>query len=167
MALTARHTASLAATEGQDTAAFSLGVVSTATAALAATEAADTAEVIVLGAEPTRPRGDDAFGSSGQRERFWREQAEEQLESLLERAEHAATAPQTARKRVAEAFALVEWQKLPEAPRTRDLLATLKADETDYTHIAALVMQIRQEIEAERTKRRRKRDMEALMVLAA
>lgn len=68
---------------------------------------------------------------------------------------------------MAEAFALVEWQELPEAPRTRDLLATLKAETADYTHIAALVMQIRAEIEAERSKRRRKRDMEALMVLSA
>ena len=115
---------------------------------------------------PTRPRGDDAFGSTGQRERFWRAKAEEQLEDLLERAEQAATAPQKARKRVAEAFALVEWQELPEAPRTRDLLATLKANEADYTHIAALVMQIRAEIEAERTRRRRKRDLEAVLMLA-
>ena len=115
---------------------------------------------------PVSPRGDDAFRTSGQRDKFWREQAEEQLEDLLERAEQAATAPQKARRRVVEAFALVEWQKLPEAPRTRDLLASLKSEQPDYTHVAALVMAIRQEIEAERTKRRRKRDIEAGLMLA-
>jgi len=127
-------------------------------------------ERLVFGTDvtpPSRPRGDDAFRTSGQRDRFWRERAEEHLEDLLDRAEQAATAPQKARRRVAEAFALVEWEKLPEAPRTRDLLATLKSEAPDYTHIAALVMAIRAEIEAERTKRRRKRDMEALMMLAA
>ena len=115
---------------------------------------------------PTAPRGDDAFRTSGQRERFWRERAEEQLEDLLARAEQAATAPQKARKRVVEAFALVEWEELPEAPRTRDLLASLKSEQPDYTHIAALVLQIREQIEAERTRRRRKRDIEAVLMLA-
>lgn len=120
----------------------------------------------VCGIAPPAPRGDDAFRSSGQREQFWRTKAEAQLEELLDRAEQAATAPPKARARVVEAFALVEWEKLPEAPTTRDLLATLKADEADYTHIAALVMAIREEIEAERTKRRRKRDIEAVLMLA-
>lgn len=120
----------------------------------------------ICGIAPAAPRGDDAFRTSGQRERFWREQAEEQLEELLERAEQAATAPRKARRRVVDAFALVEWEKLPEAPRTRDLLASLRSEQPDYMLIAALVLQIRQEIEADRVKRRRKRDLEAVMMLA-
>lgn len=115
---------------------------------------------------PARPRGDDAFRTSGQRERFWQKKAEDELEELLDRAEQAATAPQKARERVVEAFALVEWEKLPEAPRTRDLLASLKAEIPDYTAIAAMVMAIRQEIEAERVRRRRKRDLETVLLLA-
>lgn len=182
----ARHTADLAATEGQDTASFTIGDAAI-TASLSATEGADTAAfalsaahtaalgategqdtaafaVTVSGGEAPRPRGDDAFRSSGQRERFWRERIEEELEELLERA--AQPAPRKARRRVVEAFALVEWEKLPEAPRTRDLLASLKSEQPDYTHIAALVLQIREQIEAERTRRRRKRDLEAVLMLA-
>ncbi len=114
----------------------------------------------------TRPRGDDAFRSAGQRERFWRERADEQLEALLDRAAEAAREPRKARKQVVEAFALVEWEALPEARKTGEMLEALQAPQADYTLIAALVLSIRQEIEAERIKRRRKRDMEAVLLLA-
>lgn len=110
--------------------------------------------------------GDDAFRSSGARERFWRAKTEEDLEGLLERAEAAAEAPKATRKRVVEAFALIEWEKLPEAPRTRDLLRKLEAKKPDHSGIAALVLAIRQQIEADRVKRRRKRDLEAVLLLS-
>lgn len=113
---------------------------------------------------PNVARGDDAFRSNGQRERFWRERAEREFEALLSRAEAVAEAPRKARQRVVEEFALVKWARLPEARRVRDLLASLKSDEPDHTHVAALVLAIREEI---RIQRRRKRDVEALMVLAA
>jgi hypothetical protein len=113
-----------------------------------------------------RPRGDDAFRTSGQRERFWQEKAEEQLADLLDRAEEAVRAPRKARERVVEAFALVEWESLPQAPRTRDLLAALDVPQPDYTALAALILSIRAEIEAERVKRRRKRDIEAVLLLS-
>lgn len=111
-------------------------------------------------------RGDDAFRSHGARDRFWQAKAEEELEALLDQAEEVAGAPKQARQSVVESFALVEWEELPAAPRTRDLLKSLKAKAPDYTHIAALVMGIRQQIEADRIKRRRKRDLEAVLLLA-
>ena len=120
----------------------------------------------VCGIAQPRPRGDDAFRTSGQRERFWQKKAEDELEELLDRVEAVAEAPKQARQSVVEDFALVEWQELPEAPRTRDLLAYLRSEQPDYTLIAALVLQIRQEIEAERVKRRRKRDLETVLLLA-
>lgn len=111
-------------------------------------------------------RGDDAFRSHGARNKFWQEKAEDELEALLDQAEEAAEAPKQTRQSVVEAFALVEWEELPAAPRTRDLLQSLKAKAPDYTHIAALVIAIRQQIEADRTRRRRKRDLEAVLLLA-
>ena len=120
----------------------------------------------VCGITPTAPRGDDAFRTSGHRERFWQAKAEEQLASLIDRAEQAIGEPRKARREVAEAFALVEWEALPQAPKTREMLAAIVAPQPDYTEIAALIMVIRGEIEAERKTRRRKRDMEALLLLA-
>lgn len=119
----------------------------------------------VCGIAPPRPRGDDAFRTSGQRERFWRERAEEQLEDLLDRAEEAVSAPIEARREVSEAFALVEWERLPQAPKTREILEAINAPQPDYTAIAALILAQRQQIETERRIRRRRRDESALMAL--
>ncbi len=112
-----------------------------------------------------RPRGDDAFRSSGQRERFWKERAEEQLDDLLDRVQEAAKEPRKARQEVAEAFALIEWEELPQAPKTREMLAQLVAPQPDYTVIAALVIAQREQIERERRIRRKRRDEASLMAI--
>jgi len=119
----------------------------------------------VCGIGPVRPKGDDAFRTSGQRERFWKEQAEEALEALLDRVQGAVRQPQKARQEVAEAFALVEWESLPVAPKTREMLAEMAAPQPDYTAIAALILAQRQEIERERSVRRKRRDEAALMAI--
>lgn len=112
------------------------------------------------------PRGDDAFRSSGQRDRFWQERAEEELAELLDRVDGAAEAAERAPEAIVEAFALVDWEALPAAPRTREMLAALSVPQPDYTIIAAMVLAQRQEIEAARIRRRRKRDIEAVLLLS-
>lgn len=126
--------------------------------------------VLVFGTDapvtPPAPRGDDAFRSSGQRDRFWQERAEEELAELLDRVDVAAEAAERAPEAIVEAFALVDWEALPAAPRTREMLAALSVPQPDYTIIAALVLAQRQEIEAARVRRRRKRDIEAVLLLS-
>ncbi len=126
--------------------------------------------VLVFGTDapvaPPPPRGDDAFRSSGQRDRFWQERAEEELAELLDRVDGAAEAAERAPEAIVEAFALVDWEALPAAPRTREMLAALSVPQPDYTIIAALVLAQRQEIEAARVRRRRKRDIEAVILLS-
>lgn len=105
------------------------------------------------------PRGDDAFRTSGQRERFWKRKAEEELQDLLERVEDVVRKPVAVRRAVVDDFALVEWETLPVAPKTREMLAKLDDPQPDYTAIAALVLIQRQEMR----RARKRRDEDALM----
>lgn len=117
-----------------------------------------------------RSRGDDG----GVRERFWRAKAEEWLQDQLEAVERAVKAPQRARKRlatriVAEVPRFVS--EIPEfAPRVSDLDALLRqlmAPQPDHSAIAEAVARQMALIEAWNTIQRRRRDMEAILVLAA
>jgi hypothetical protein len=108
------------------------------------------------------PRGDDAFRTSGAREGFWKAKAEEELQGLLEQAQEAISKPVEARKAVADDFALIEWEALPQAPQIGAVLSALVKPQPDYTALAAMIMA---EMERLRIKARRKRDIEALMVL--
>ena len=112
------------------------------------------------------PRGDDAFRTSGARDRFWQSKAEEELAELLEQAQEAVRAPVAARKAVAEEFALIEWQAMPQAPQIGAMLEQLTAPTPDYTHLAAMILEQMQRIEAARIKARRKRDIEAVLLLS-
>lgn len=105
------------------------------------------------------PRGDDAFRSAGERERFWQRKAETELQDLLDRVEAVVRKPVAVRKAVVEEFALVEWEDLPVAPKTREMLAKLDDPQPDYTAIAALVLIQRQEMRLAR----KRRDEAALM----
>lgn len=111
------------------------------------------------------PRGDDAFRTSGARERFWQAKAEEELGELLEHAEAALSAPVEARQAVADEFQLIEWEDLPQARQIGEILSGLTAPQPDHTHLAALILAQMERIEAARIKARRKRDIEAIMVL--
>lgn len=165
---------SIAATEtGSDTAAIAGGVA--IRGLLAATESgSDTAAITGQITATPRPRGDDAFKTSGQRERFWRAKAEEWLEDRLEAVKRAARGPQRARKRLATRIAAdvpAFVSEIPDlAPRV-DALARLgerlQAPQVDYTAIAQAVAAQMALIEAWNTRQRRRRDMEALLILAA
>lgn len=109
-------------------------------------------------------RGDDAGPSP--RERFWQQKAEEELEELLERAKEAVRRPVKARVAVADEFQLVEWEALPQARQIGEMLQALTAPQPDYTELAGLILAEMQRIEAARVKARRKRDVEAVMLLS-
>lgn len=110
---------------------------------------------------------------SAPRSRFWRQKQSEWLEDRLEQIKQAAPKPRKARKRIAREI-LAELPHIAEsAPQSlqidvvRSLLERIAAPSPDYTAIAAVVAAQMQQIEAERTARRRKRDMEAVLILAA
>lgn len=114
-------------------------------------------------------RGDDAFASSGARERFWARKAEEWLEEHLPDLKEAAQAPKAKRKRIARAV-IADVIEAP-APYRPQINAALEIARRllapDYT---ALAMQVAAElaaIEAVRTQIRRRRDMEAVLLLVA
>lgn len=117
-------------------------------------------------------RGDDAV--EGARERFWRAKAEEWLEDRLEAIKGAVGRPQRARKRLAtrivgEIPAFVS--EIPDlAPRVDAIAALaerLKAPQPDYSALAAAVERQMALIAAWNVKQRRRRDVEALLMLAA
>ena len=121
------------------------------------------------GAVSAAPRGDDAFASSGARERFWARKAEEWLEEHLPELKEAAKAPKAKRKRIARAV-IADVIEAP-APYRPQINAALEIARRllapDYT---ALAMQVAAElaaIEAVRTQIRRRRDMEAVLLLVA
>ena len=116
-------------------------------------------------------RGDDGGGA---RERFWKAKAEEWLEEQLDAIQGAAGRPQRARTRLAtrivgEVPAFVS--ELPEmAPRVDAVTALaerLKAPQPDYSALAAAVERQMEMVAAWNTLQRRRRDMDAILVLAA
>lgn len=117
-----------------------------------------------------RSRGDDG----GARDRFWRHKAEEWLQDNLEALEGAVERPQRARRRLATRIVadVPEFvSEIPEfAPRIdalERLGERLQAPQVDYLAIADAVAAQMALIEAWNTRQRRRRDVEALLILAA
>jgi hypothetical protein len=115
-------------------------------------------------------RGDDG----GELERYWRKWAEKWVEDTLVEIEEAKTKPRKARKRLAakieEQAAEYEVTAPELAPRIDALqmiAGWLAAPEPDLTAIAAEVMAQRAILDAWNLKQRRRRDIEALLILAA
>ena len=115
-------------------------------------------------------RGDDAPPSA--RERFWRAKAEEWLEGYLERLPRPRKAKQAAKlAKVFEAQAAEYLAAVPEiAPRVdaiAQMLELLTVPQPDYTALAMAVAAEMEILAADRRARRRKRDVEAILMLAA
>ncbi len=115
-------------------------------------------------------RGDDA----GARRRFWEAKAEEWLQERLEAVQRAAKGPARGRKRLATRIIadMPEFvSELPEFASRVDALerltAKLLAPQVDYSQIAQAVAAQMAFAEAWATKQRRRRDVEALLMLAA
>jgi hypothetical protein len=120
-----------------------------------------------------RPRGDDAFRSSGAREAFWRKRAEEALEEQLEAlvAVSGEGRSETSRRRVARRFRakLEQFDAAPvvanNLPLISEVLREFTRPRPDYTALAVSIMAAQEAIARERIKARRKRDIEALLVM--
>jgi len=117
-------------------------------------------------------RGDDAFGSSGARERFWRKRAEDWLQENLPELQDAISAPKRERKRIARDFLAAvpetnDSELRPVLTAAANIARALLAPAPDYT---ALAMQVAHEmalVEQAKAKRRRQRDAEAILLLVA
>jgi len=128
----------------------------------------------VLSFGPVAPstfrRGDDA----GARERFWQAKAEEWLGQRLKAVERAAQRPKRARKKAASRIAadlsdfLIEVPSFsPRVDALAELVERLSAPTVDYSEIAAAVQAQMDLVAAWNTRQRRRRDMDALLILAA
>lgn len=126
------------------------------------------AQGLLVLAAATRRGGDDAPGA---RERFWRAKQDEWEEQALKRVAQAVSKPRKARKRfVADFLQEIESDAVAASfgpSRIDGIIAALSQPAPDYTALAAVVAAHLAEIEAERVKRRRKRDLEAVLMLAA
>ena len=122
------------------------------------------------GAATTAPRGDDAFRTSGARERFWAGKAEEYLQDRLEELPRIAKRPKRARRRFAEAFLEgVEAYDLPQ-PRVDALtaiLSDLTAPAPDYTALALAVQEYLDRMAREKRAWRQMRDERDIKALQA
>ncbi len=116
----------------------------------------------------TTPRGDDAFRSSGARERFWAAKAEEWLEDRLEEAREAVQEDEKA-EFAAEigpkiTTALMQWPEFaPAIDAVAKIATAMRAEEPDpaiWTLIAAVELQRKQVRIA-----RKRRDEDALMLI--
>lgn len=120
------------------------------------------------GAAATAPRGDDAFRTSGARERFWAGKAEEYLQDRLEELPRIAKRPKRARRRFAEAFLQgVEAYDLPQ-PRVDALtaiLSDLTAPAPDFTALALAAQEYLTMMAREKRVWRDERDIMALKAL--
>ena len=132
--------------------------------------------LVFVGAEQTstRPRGDDAFRSSGAAQRFWRAKAAEWLEARLGAAQKATMAPARARRRVANRIVAdvpAFVSALPEFDARVDALGMiaerLLAPSVDYSALAAQVAMEMEFVANWQRQQRRRRDIDALLVLAA
>lgn len=138
------------------------------TATLFENSSAFGAHTITGGEVITLRRGDDAPSA---RERFWRAKQDEWEEQALKRVARAVSKPKKARKRfVADFLREIKADAVAASfgpPRLDTVIAGLSQPTPDYTALAAVVAAQLAEIEAERVQRRRKRDLEALLLLAA
>ena len=130
--------------------------------------------------EPPVGRGDDAPGMryGNEREGFWRKKADDWLEEYLDRIPEVAKQPKRKKRKLAAEFE-AEFAKISqefmanseEIPARVDavagLIEQLKQPSPDYSALAAMVADIQAQIQADRTRRRRKRDIEAVLILAA
>lgn len=144
--------------------------------ALAANDVESVSEVSspAINAPSVAQRGDDAFRSNGARERFWRRKAEEWLEDHLEQTLRATKKKKSARKRAGTrivAAANAAAAEMPEIAPKIDLIARfaaqLSAPDPDLMAIATAVAAQLEQVETEKRTRRRKRDLEAVLLLAA
>jgi hypothetical protein len=117
---------------------------------------------------PSTGRGDDAFRSSGVRERFWAEKAEDWLQERLEQIPQVAKRPKRARRRFAEALLQrVEAEDIPQ-PRVdalAALLTALVAPAPDYTALALDAQEWLSQMARVRRQWRDERDIAALQAL--
>lgn len=115
-------------------------------------------------------RGDDG----GELERYWRKWAEKWAKETLGEIEEAKTKPRKARKRIAakikeEAaeYAVTAPEMAPRIDALQMIAGWLAAPEPDLTAIAAEVMRQRAILDDWTLRQRRRRDIEALLILAA
>ena len=122
--------------------------------------------------EGTVPRaiGDDG----GVRERFWRSKAEDWLEDRLEAIQRAAGKPQRVRKRLATRIVadVPDFvSEIPDLGPRVDAIAALSermaVQKPDYAAISAAIERQMALVAAWNTMQRRRRDVEALLILAA
>lgn len=128
----------------------------------------------LLAGQPEAPilrRGGD---DGGARERFWRAKAEEWLEDRLEAIKGAAGRPQRARKRLAArivgeipAFVAESEDMAPRLAALERLTDRLSQPTPDYSAIANAVAREMAIIAEWQKHQRRRRDLDALLVLAA
>ena len=123
--------------------------------------------VLVFGTGAVSPRGDDAFRSSGARERFWRKKAEDWLDEQLENVKRDERRSPTARKRVVRRFRanLDEYESVVAMPLISDILRQMARPQPDYTALAMMIIAAQDAMARERIMQRRKRDIETLLVL--
>jgi hypothetical protein len=127
---------------------------------------------LLAGANVAQPppviiRGDDG---GSYRERFWRAQAEEWFEAQFDKIESATTS--RAKRRLATritadvpAFISAIPELAPRVTALETIGQALAQTAPDYTALANAVAAQMALIEAWKTKERRRRDMEAIMVL--
>lgn len=117
-------------------------------------------------------RGDDAFRSAGASRRFWDDRAAAWLQESIDRAQEAATKPLQARAGIAGSIVaetqerLLEWPAFaPQINAIQRIADRLLAPTVDYSEFARYAAEQMQAIEAARRAIRRKRDLEALLML--
>lgn len=120
----------------------------------------------------TGGRGDDAFRSAGATRKFWAEKADEWLEKSLSRVKAAAEKPVAARETVADDILseasdrLIDWPAFaPQIDAVQRIAQRLAVPAVDYSEIARYIADQMQAVEAARRAMRRKRDLEAILML--
>lgn len=128
---------------------------------------------IASGAAPaTGGRGDDAFRSAGAARKFWADKADEWLEQSLDRIKAAAPKSEVAREAVADDILseagdrMMDWPAFaPQIDAVQRIAQRLAVPTVDYSEIARYIAEQMQAVEAARRVMRRKRDLEALLLL--
>jgi len=131
---------------------------------------------VVDGPDQQRRRGDDAPGMFGnEREQFWKRKAEEDLAEWLEqRAEEIPEISKKSRKKrkayaktaldQIDAIAETAHELEPRVDAIKRFVRQISEPQPDYTAIAAAVIE---EHRKEQVRRRRKRDLETVLMLVA
>ena len=137
---------------------------------LEAASTVSTPTLTVIGGRVSR--GGIDLRHTGARERFWQAKATEWLDERLATIARAKGKPQRVRKRVADravdvpAYVLEVPELAPIASALDGLADRIAAPQPDYTELARQVAAYREAVAAWNTKQRRRRDAEALLLLA-